>query len=148
DVFEIKLIEEPFNRFDEQLGTIVGLGNVRKAVPWIVEGVDRERIRQEWYKLFKYIELSSKRVQEDDGWSSTGLNVADDIAADFGRLDRNFWSPIKRRGRSWPPPQRLYSKGEENEEDYRTDDEEQQRHPRTPLTTAYQLSSSCARPME
>src|SRR5215468_8237185 len=58
DVFEIELVEEPFNGFDEQLGTIVGLGNVRKAVPRIVEGVDRERIRKERYELFKYIELS------------------------------------------------------------------------------------------
>src|SRR5262245_6109412 len=49
-VFEIKLVEKPFNGFDEQLRTIVGLGNVRKAVPWIVEGVDRERVRKEGYE--------------------------------------------------------------------------------------------------
>src|SRR5262249_24978012 len=144
DVFEIELVEEPFNGFDEQLGTIVGLGNVRKAVPWIVEGVDRERIRKEWYELFKYIELSSERMQQDEGWSSTDLDVADGIAADFGRLNGNFWSPIKRRGRSWALSQRLYSKREENDEDQRTDDEEQQRHPRTPLVLAYQFSRSCA----
>src|SRR5262249_16868647 len=148
DVFEIEVVEEPLSGFDEQLGTIVSLGNVRKAVPWIVEGVDREQIRQERYELLKYIELSSERVQEDEGWSSTGLDVADGIAAGFGRLNRNFWSPVKRRGRGWAPSQRLYSKREENEEDQRTNDNEEQRHVRTPLTTAYQLSSSCALPIE
>src|SRR5262245_4585108 len=140
NVFEIKLVEEPFDGFDEQLRTIVGLGNVRKAVPWIVEGVDREGIRKDGYKLFKYIELSSKRVQQDEGWSSTGLDVADVIAADFGRLDRNFLSPVE-RGRSWAPSQRLHAKREEDQENQRTDDKEKQRHVRTPLTPAYHFSS-------
>src|SRR5262249_45400629 len=141
NVFEIKLVEEPFDGFDEQLRTIVGLGNVRKAVPWIVEGVDRERIRKDGYELFKYIELSSKRVQQDEWWSSTGLDVADGIAADFGRLDRNFLGPVKRRGRSWAPSQCLHAKREEDQGNQRTDDKEEQRHVRTPLTPAYHFSS-------
>ena len=62
--------------------------------------------------------------------SSTTANC---MAVDYRRLDRNFWSPVKLRGRSRAPPQRLYSKREEYEEDQRTDDEEQQLHPRTPL---------------
>jgi hypothetical protein len=63
NVLEVKLVEKPFSDFDEQVRVIVGLRNVRKAVPWIVERVDRERLRKEGHKLFEYIELGSKRMQ-------------------------------------------------------------------------------------
>src|SRR5262245_32971802 len=116
NVLEIKLVEKLFDRSDEQVRVIRGLGNVRKTMPWIVQRVHRERLREERYKLFKYIELSSKRVKQDEGWAFRVIDVADGIAADYRRQDRNFWIPVKRRRRSWAPPHRLHPKREDDEE--------------------------------
>ena len=45
NVVEIKLVEKSFNGSDEQVRIIVGLGNVRKTMSWIVQRVHRERLR-------------------------------------------------------------------------------------------------------
>ena len=107
----------------------------------------RGRPSGQWQSL-RSASMSAARSAPPSRSKMASSTTANGMAVDYRRLDRNFWSPVKRRGRSWAPPQRLYSKREEYEEDQRTDDEEQQRHPRTPLLPAYQFSRPCALPME
>src|SRR5262245_43016886 len=77
----------------EILGRVCGFGNVRPAVPGIVEGMDRETLLELRNDFLEYVELGSERMQENEVRAHPSSDAADSHAVEIHILDRNPGGP-------------------------------------------------------
>src|SRR5215471_15819762 len=73
----------------------------------VIQRVDGERVRQLRHDLLEQIELCAQGMQQEEGWTITGHDVAEPRATDRDGADRNLWRPAQGCGRLWDWSQRV-----------------------------------------
>ena len=76
-VTQIEPVEKAFDRFGEEGRVVARLGNVRIAVPRIVQSVDGKVLGELGDDLFEQVQLRSQRVQQNEVGTFAGLDVAE-----------------------------------------------------------------------
>src|SRR5215813_30771 len=74
---------------------IAARGDIRIPMPRIVECIDREVVGQFWYHFFKQIQLRTQRVEQQQSRAVARSDVADGIAAEVSKVNRDTRGPWK-----------------------------------------------------
>jgi len=94
-VAEIEPIKKTFNGLGEEGRVITCLGDVRVAMPRIVEGIDGEMLGQLRHDLLEQVELCPQRMEQNKRWSLPSLDVTQPVAADLHAVDRDIGIPAE-----------------------------------------------------
>ncbi len=116
-VAEIEPLEKALDRLGEEGGVVTLLGNVRVAVPGIVQGIDRKMLRELRHDFLEQVELGAERVQEHERGSAASFDVAQPVAANLHGVDRDVGIPGELCRRLRYRPQRLDREGQEPDGD-------------------------------
>jgi hypothetical protein len=90
---EVELFEEAFNSCCEERSIVAGVWNVRIAVTRVVQSIDGETFGELRHDIFEQVELRPQRMEEDDGRTCAGLDIAELGAADLHISDRDLRGP-------------------------------------------------------
>ena len=127
DVTQIEPVEKAFDSLREEGRVVAGLGNVRIAVPRIIQRVDGKVPGELRYDFFEQVQLRSQRMQKHEVWTFAGLEVAERIAANIDVLDGKVRSPAQSLRLSRRRPQRLHDKREQPHADADADKDQKSR---------------------
>src|SRR5262249_54461587 len=114
---QIEDVKKRLDAVDKKTGVIAARGNIRIPMPWIVECVDREVVGQFWHHFLKQVQLRTQRVKQYQGRSVARCDVADGIAAEVSKVNRDSRGPWKGFGGSGRGPRGLDHKRQQPQAD-------------------------------
>jgi hypothetical protein len=106
-------IQEAGYRSVEELPVILGVRDVRKAVPGVVERIDPKGLPELRNHLLEQVEVSPQRVKKHEGGSVSRHDVAEANPIHANPVGREAGVPLERIGRLRRAAQRLDHEGDQ-----------------------------------